>query len=360
MPQDSVASDPVIDNELSTSSSPGAESADTGTPQAGTTPDPATQPDGTSTAATAQADQATDDGNPGQQAAETTQETSAIPNLEKRFRDTQAWATRTNQEKAELQRQHQLLQQELQEMRQQYAGVKPEEVNEWRSSKALKPWDDGSPEHDTFLNLVSKAEFFDELAHGETDQAELQKLQQRMVRAIGPDGLKMLDAWKADVRQQERERRLNPKAFYQKLIREQAQPVVRETLQSSNQQYQQALQGKQAAESWMANKEVATPENVQKVLKYMNEHHMPFDVASAIVERDHFKSQVSNANKAKQSAEEKERLLQGNASGAVSRNPNASKHLNVGQHLKEKGITSSRSKIDELFDLERQGLLPPG
>lgn len=358
MPQDSIETEApdVIDT---TSSSPGTESVDAGTSHGEASPEATTQPDGTSTEAPANTDTATDDGNSGQQTAETT-ETSAAPNLEKRFKDTQAWATKTNQEKLELQRQFQELQQQFQEMRQQYAGVKPEEVNEWRSSKALKPWDDGSPEHSTFLNLVNKAEFFDELAQGETDPAELQKLQQRMVRAIGPDGLKMLDAWKADVRQQERERRLNPKAFYQKLIREQAQPVVRETLHESNERYQQAMRGKTDAERWIAeNKEVATDENRKKAGALMSQG-MSFEDAIARVERDHYRSQVSNAQKAKQSAEEKERLLQGNASGAVSRNPNASKKLNVAQHLKEKGITNSRSKIDELFDLDRQGLLPPG
>jgi len=356
MPDNSVETENT-NVTTTTDSSPGTETVDAGTSHVEASPEATTQPDGTSPETPAQADTVDGDGNPGQQAAET-QETSAVPNLEKRFKDTQAWATKTNQEKAELQRQFQELQQQFQEMRQQYAGVKPEEVNEWRSSKALKPWDDGSPDHQTFLNLVNKAEFFDELAQGESDPAELQKLQQRMVRAIGPDGLKMLDAWKADVRQQERERRLNPKAFYQKLIREQAQPVVRETLQHSNQQYQEGLRGRQDAEKWMANKEVATPENVNKVRELMEKSRMPFEVASAIVERDHYRSQVSNATKAKQSAEEKERLLQGNAAGAVSRNPSSGKRLDVAKHLKDKGI-SGRAVIDELMDLERQGLLPP-
>ncbi len=357
MPPDSLETE-TLDTTSTTDSSPDTETVDAGTSHGEASPEATTQPDGTSLDAPAQADPADGDGNPGQPVVET--ETSGAPAIpwEKRFKDTQSAYTRTSQEKQELERQFTELRQQFQEMRQQYADVKPEEVQEYRSSKALKPWDDGSPEHSTFLNLVSKAEFFDELAQGETDPAELQKLQQRMVRAIGEPGLMMLDAWKADVRQQERERRLNPKAFYQKLIREQAQPVVRETLQHSNQQYQEGLRGRQDAEKWMANKEVATPENVQKMLQLMDKSRMPFEVASAIVERDHFRSQVSNATKAKQSAEEKERLLQGNAAGAVSRNPSSSKRLDVTKHLKEKGI-SGRAMLDELMALEQQGLLPP-
>ena len=358
MPQDSVDSQ-TLDDTTSTDSSLTADPGSTEGSTESIPVDDSSSVGGTSTEAPAQADPATDDGSPGNQAAETT-ETSGVPAVpwEKRFKDTQSAYTRTTQENQALKQQFNELQQQIQEMRQQYAGVKPEEVTEWRNSKALKPWDEGSPENPSFLNLVSKAEFFDELAQGETDPAELQKLQQRMVRAIGPDGLKMLDAWKVDVRNQERERRLNPKAFYQKLIREQAQPVVRENLQQANQQYQEGLRGRQDAEKWMANKEVATPENVQKMLQLMDKSRMPFEVASAIVERDHYRSQVSNATKAKQSAEEKERLLQGNAAGAISRNPSSGKRLDVAKHMKDKGI-QGRSMVDELMNLERDGLLPP-
>ncbi len=357
MSEDSLETQAVTDSTIN-SSSPGSESVDAGTSHGEASPEATTQPDGNLTDATAQADPATESGNPGNQAAETA-ETSGAPAVpwEKRFKDTQSAYTRTTQENQALKQQFQQLQQEFQSMRQQYADVRPEEVQEYRSSKALKPWDEGSPDHSTFLNLVSKAEFFDELAEGETDPAELQKLQQRMVRAIGPDGLKMLDSWKVDVRQQERERRLNPKAFYQKMVREQAQPVIRESLQQSNQRYQQGLQGRQDAEKWMANKEVATPENQAKLLKLL-EQGEPFDIATAKVERDHYRSQVSNATKAKQSAEEKERLLQGNAAGAISRNPSSGKRLDVAKHMKDKGL-SGRALIDELFNLERDGLLPP-
>lgn len=277
--------------------------------------------------------------------------------FEKRFKDVQGWATKINQEKLELLRRFEEQQQQFREMQQRFAGIQPDEINQWRQSRAYKPWEPESPEHQEFLRLVDKAEFFDDLARGETDQNELKRLQSKMVNAIGERGLKMLEDWKADVRSQERERRLNPRAYYQKLIREQAQPVVRETLQTTNQEYQQALKGREAAQKWMANKEVATEGNIKTVLKYMNESGMPFEVASAIVERDHYKSKVSSADKARQSAEEKERLLQGNAAGAISRSPSSSKKVDVKQYLRDKGVTNSRQSIDELFDLDRQGLL---
>jgi hypothetical protein len=355
MPEDSVETE-IPDVTDTSSSSTGSESDSAGASHVDASQDASSPPAGTSPDAPAQAAHDSGEGDPGQQDAETKSTSGDDASFQKRYLDTRSAYNRTTQENQALKQQFTQLQQELHEMRQQFAGVKPEEVNDFRSSRALKPWDPQSPDHQSFKETVAQLRQHERVMARVTDPEMRKALNDAALEEFGPDRLKTIEAWRADVRNPEYERQLNPRAYLQKMIREESQPVVRETLQSSNQQYQQALQGKQAAESWMANKEVATQENVQKVLKYMSEHKMPFDVASAIVERDHFKSQVSNAHKAKQSAEEKERLLQGNASGAVSRNPSASKKLNVAQHLREKGI-SGRATIDELMNLDQQGLL---
>ncbi len=207
------------------------------------------------------------------------------------------------------------------------------------------------------MRLVDKAEAYEELIQGEEDPAEIQKLHVRMQRALGEKGIQTLNAWRADVRNQERERRLNPRAFYAKLIRQEAQPVVRETLQSTSQNYQQMIQARDQAQNWVkGNPEVATPDNIRAVLALM-EKGETFDKASAIVERDHYRTQVSNAKKMTASAEEKERLLQGNAAGGINRNPNAAKTIDVNKLRKDKGIKDSRGFTDMLFDLDKEGLL---
>jgi hypothetical protein len=354
----SVDTETEIANQSLTSPSSGTDSISTAEPSGASQQAETPSTQATSPADAAPAASSPSDGVASQNAGET-----GVPDgnpsdpFEKRWQDTRNWANEVHQANLELKRQHEQLQQQFQDIRQQYAGVKPDELEQWRQSRALKPWDEGSPEHQDFLRLVDKAEYFDDLARRVKDPQQLQQMQQLAAESIGPKGLEMLEAWKADVRNQERERRLNPRAYYQKLIREQAQPVVRETLQTTNQEYQKAIQGKEAAQKWMSNKEVATPQNIQTVLKYMQESGMPFEVASAIVERDHYRSRVSQADKVRQSAEEKERLLQGNAAGTVARNPNSSKKVDVKQYLKDKGVTNSRATIDELFELDKKGLL---
>jgi predicted phage tail protein len=174
---------------------------------------------------------------------------------------------------------------------------------------------------------------------------------------LGPEGLKTLREWRTDVAQQEWERRVNPTAFYRKLIAKEAQPVIQQSLQSVSQTYQSVQSAQQEVQKWMKdNSEVASPENIKAVLDFMGKGET-FAMASARVERDHYRSLISHANKAKQSAEEKERILQGNAAGPIARNPKSVKKVDVKAVAKERGVKNHREFADLLFELDEQGQL---
>jgi hypothetical protein len=277
-------------------------------------------------------------------------ETAAVPqaptiDYERQYKAVQGWSTKVQMENQELQRQLKELQQQFQSAQQKQSEPQP------------RPWDEGHAEHAQFLRLVDKAEYYDELIQGEDNPEIIKALQQKQLRVLGDQGVQMLRDWRDDVRRQERERRLNPKAFYSKIIRQEAQPVVQETLQSTSQNYQQMIQARDQAQKWIqGNPDVATPENIKAVIGMM-EKGVKFDEASAKVERDHYRNLVSNAKKMTASAEEKERLLQGNAAGAIHRNPNASRKVDVAKLRKDKGIQNGRQLIDELFDLDSKGML---
>jgi hypothetical protein len=264
---------------------------------------------------------------------------------EKQYRDVQGWATKVHQQNLELQRQMKALQEQFSAAQQKAA--KPES----------RPWDPEDPRHPQFRSLVERARYFDELLQGEQNPEIVKALQQRQHQILGAEGIKTLQEWREDVRRQEYERQLNPKAFYAKLIREQAQPVVQETLQSTSQHYEKLVQARDQAKSWIqGNPEVATQENIRAVIGMM-EKGISFEMAAAQVERDHYRNQVSTAKKMAASAGEKERLLQGNAAGGINRNPNASKRVDVGKVRKDKGIEDGRAFTDLLFELDKEGLL---
>lgn len=313
-----------------------------------TAPSTGSSPDAGSALADTQAGDGSQASLTGQSEAQAVPQTGQSDPFEKRYKDATAWATKVHQTNLELHKQMQELQQQFSAMREQQQQVVDPE---------LQPWDEGHKDHAAFLRLVDKAEYYDELIQGEENPDIVKALQAKQLRVLGEQGIGMLRAWRDDVRRQERERRLNPKAFYAKLIRQEAQPVVRETLQTTSANYQQIVAARDEAQKWVRdNPQVASKDNIQQVLKLM-ESGMPFNVASMAVEREHYRRIASNASKAQASAEEKERLLQGNAAGAVSRNPNAGKKVDVQQLRKDKGIRNGREFIDELFDLDKQGLL---
>ncbi len=338
-----------ISDDISGSSSvPGADNADAGSTQVDT---PQSDPSvGTSAeAGSAVADNPTVDGQQPSLAADTeTNKTVGVAQApqygEKQYKEVQGWATKLSQRNAELAAELKQLKSQLQERAQQEQQPKSQ------------PWDPEDPRHQDFLKLVDKADFYDEQMRGETDEAFITKLRQKQIASLGDEGVKLLQQWQQSVRAQERERRLNPQAFYRKLIRQESQPVVRETLQATNESYQRQVQAVNDVQQWMQQSDIATPDNKQAVIDLM-EKGMPFDIAKTAVEREHYRKLVSEAKKASASAGEKERLLQGNAAGVISRNPNASKRVDVAALRKEKGIQDGRQLTDMLFDLDKQGLL---
>lgn len=356
--QETLDSTGLVDNELSTSPDPVTDTGTSAASSDATPVAPTPTEQAPSPADSVDAEHTPGDGEASPKAGET-----GVPSgnpadpYQKRYQDVQGWATKVHQANLELKKQHEVLQRQIQEVQQSYAGVQPGEIEQWRQSRARPPWDPKSPEHQSFRETVSEARIHERLIQRTTDPAQREALQKLAMDELGPAKLKLLEDWRADVRQQEYERQLNPREYFRKIIQEDARPVVHETLQSADNDRQSAMRGRQEAEKWMANKEVATPENIQKVLKYMSESKMPFEVAAIVVEREHYKSRVSQADKVRQSAEEKERLLQGNAAGVISRNPSSSKKVDVKQYLKDKGVNNSRQAIDELFNLDHQGLL---
>jgi hypothetical protein len=289
---------------------------------------------------------------------ETTNETAkpAIDYKQRYADQLKSWQ-QENAERQRWQTQADTFQRELAELKKQYQGIQPQEIEKYRSQQQVPVWDEQSPGHQQFLELRRTYDLYERAMRSAPDDATKQWLGQQMSQEIGPEGAKVLREWQADYRRQEWERQNNPSAFYRKLIQKEAQPVIQQSLQNVSSTYQSVQSAQQEVQKWMTeSKEVATPENIKAVLGLM-EKGETFATAAARVERDHFRTLVSTAKKAQQSAEEKERLLQGNASGTIARNPNTAKKVDFKAVVKERGITNERDRIDLLFDLDNQGML---
>ncbi len=260
-------------------------------------------------------------------------------------------------EKERFQQQADAFQRELAELKKQFQGIQPQEVEQYRAQKQVPVWDESSSGHQQFLELRRTYDHYEQDMRSAPNDETRQWLSQQMSQKIGPEGAKVLREWQQDVRRQEWERQTNPQAFYRKLIQKEAQPVIQQQLQNVSQTYQSVQSAQQEATKWMKdNPEVATPQNIQAVLGLMDKG-ADFQTAADRVERDHYRSLVSTANKAKASAEEKERLLQGNAAGVIARNPNSAKKVDFKAVAKERGLMNERQRMDLLFELDQGGML---
>lgn len=260
-------------------------------------------------------------------------------------------------EKQALQQQAAQFQQELADLKRQFQGIQPQEIEKYRSQQQVPVWDETSPNHQQFLDLRRTYDYYERNMRAAPDDATRQWLSQQMGQELGAEGAKTLREWQVDVRRQEWERQTNPAAYYRKLIQKEAQPVIQQSLNNVSQTYQSVQSAQAEVQKWMKeNADIATPDNIRSILGLM-EKNESFSVAAARVERDHYRSLVSSANNAKQSAEEKERLLQGNAAGVIARNPNATKKVDFKAVAKERGAVNERQRMDLMFELDKQGLL---
>ncbi len=260
-------------------------------------------------------------------------------------------------EKQAIQAKLEELTQRYETQNKQYQGIQPQEIEQFRAQQKVPVWDETSPGHQQFLETRKTYEHYERKLNRAPDDATKQWLMQEMNQDISPEEAKTLREWKADVRRQEWERQTNPAAYYRKLIQKEAQPVIQDSLRNVSQTYQSVQSAQQEVQSWLKdNPEIASQANVKAVFDLMSKGET-FSVAAARVERDHFRSLVSTAHKAKASAEEKERLLQGNAAGTIARNPQTGKFVDYKQVAKEKGLTNERDRMDLLFELDGQGQL---
>lgn len=279
---------------------------------------------------------------------------------QKRFVNGQKSWKQDAEERDRFRQQAEQFQRELNELKNQYQGVRREDVEQFRASKKVQPWSKESPDHANFLDLRRTYEQYERQMRSAPDDATRQWLAQQMNQEISADEAKTLREWKADVRRQKWELENNPRDFYRDLIQREAQPVIQQHLQGVSQTYQSVQSAQNEVQKWMKdNQEVASPENIKSILGMM-EKGESFQIASARIERDHYRKQVSQAKNDKQSAEEKERLLQGNAAGVIARNPQTTKKVDPKAVAQERGIkvgAGDRRYIDLLLELDAEGRL---
>ncbi len=363
MPEETLASDSAT-SQTSTDSSASSDTSSVGSVTADTQSTAATSADTSTATDSAQADtQIADNAQVANTAGVETKSPDAQPEVDykARFAGAQKSWQQERADRERYQQQADQFQRELQALRNQFQGVQPQDIEQYRKTQELPVWDKRNPNHANFLELRRQYDHYEEDMRAAPDDATRQWLSQRMSQTIGPEGAKTLRSWRDHVRQREWARQTDPDSYYRELIQKEAQPVIQQQLQNVSQTYQSVQSAQAEVQKWMAdNKDVASPDNIKSILGMM-EKGATFEVASARVERDHFRSKVTAAAQDKASAEERQRLLEGNAAGTIARNPRTGRFVDPKAVAKERGLTSEADRIKLLFDLDQEGRLgPPG
>jgi len=359
MPEETLASDSAT-SQTSTDSSASSDTSSVGSVTADTQSTAATSAETSTATDSTQVDtQVADNAQAANVAGVETTSPNPQPEVDykARFAGAQKSWQQERADRERFQQQAEQFQRELQALKQQFQGIQPQEVEQYKQTRELPVWDKRNPNHQNFLELRRLYDHYEEDMRAAPDDATRQWLSQRMSQVIGPEGAKTLRTWRDHVRRREWERQNDPDSYYRELIQKEAQPVIQQQLQNVSQTYQSVQSAQQEVQKWMKeNAEVATPENIKQILGLM-EKGENFTTAAYRVERDYYRSQVLPAKQAKASAEEKERLLQGNAAGTIARNPNTAKKVDYKAVAKERGLTSEGDRIKLLFELDQQGLL---
>jgi len=323
--------------------------------------DPTPAADGASADIGAPAASQSESGQPGSLTTEDTQPSKQIEaTIEKRFKDTQASFHKERQQRQELERQHQTLQQQLAQYQQRLQGIDPQEFEKFRQSRQQVPvWNPKSPEHAKFKRAIQAAQMIEMQLQGIDDPQERAIATKYATRVLSDEDRRMLSEYRDHSRNVRLEMETDPDGYLESRFQRMFQEQIGSWQQNLASTYQQSTKAEADVKKWFdENKEVA--ETQREYLGKRLSEGVPWDIARLEAEKAHLLSKMSSANNAAKSAEEKERLLRGSASSVVSHDPKAPTAVDPIKVAKERGIDlSDRGRYYDLIrELQQSGQLP--
>ena len=263
----------------------------------------------------AQADSQTEAGSgsltPDTETKQPTYSQADFSNLEKRWKDTQSAYTKERQRALDLEKRHQALEQQWQEAQKK------------EQAKNLPEWNPQHPSNAQFKQLLARQ---DDLQRWYTQAKtpEEQAFVERTFNTEFPTEVAAkLKSYRDHLSNQSREFLTDPQAAVQRYIQEHVPQIVQSHMGQAAQSYQQTVQAQEAIKPWFSDKgnEAIIQSQGDWMYQELSKPGANWDYVRASAEARYFRSQVSGAQLAAASADEKERLLKSNASGVVASSP---------------------------------------
>jgi len=258
-----------------------------------------------------------------------TETRSANPDpYEKRYKDTQAAYTKERQRSIDLERKYQEIERRYQDQEKQQAAAK------------LPEWNPQHPNHANFQRVLERQRDL-ERWHAQAKTPEQQAAIAEIFNNEFPtDVATKIKAYRDHLSEQSRQFLVDPETAVQKYIQQMVPQIVQSHMGQAAQSYQQQEAARQEISPWFsdtANADVIKSQG-EWMMQQLSAPGANWDYVKASAEARYYKSQFSGSRIAVASAEEKERLLRGNAAGVVSNSPPGQKSQDLNKIAEKRGL----------------------
>ena len=270
---------------------------------------------------------------------------------------------RLSQEKKQLEAAHQQMQAKLQELEQKLSGVDLNQVREWREQreKSANPiWNPQHPEHGRFSQVHSTHQYYQRMFQRAQTDEQKQWVREQYETDLSVEDRKLIQQYQDHGRQELQRLQQDPAGYLQQYLDKRVDEKIKSFQEQTVGSYRTNLETKHQLETTLQKyPELNNPEDLQRAMKMVQEG-MDMSHALRDIRMEKLEQRLSGAEAKKRSVEEKERLLQGNAS--ISRDPAVKTNIDVYAEAKklakERGI-SLRNPFDSRFmrcieDVKRQ------
>ncbi len=282
-----------------------------------------------------------------------------LATYEKRVKDSQRAFQLERQRALDLERRTQGYEQQLRQMQEQFDGVNPDEVKQYRERSAAPVWSKKHPEHGKFQALQQQANFIEaSLRRCPTEKrAEMEEF---LWGQVGTEGINTLQSYREHLRTKQQEMLADPDSYFEEQFKRHFEPQINQWQGNVANTYEQSVQAEREVKDWFdkSPKEIWTGK--QDYIKERLNKGASWQQVQLELERDHYRTVASSADNAKRSAEEKERLLRGNAATTVAHDPKTSRSIDPMKIAKERGIDPANDMaayFDLLQELKRNNQL---
>lgn len=264
-------------------------------------------------------------------------------------------AQRLSREKKELESKVAEYQQQLQTFQQQFQGIDPRTVQEWKQQQqvaSLPVWHPKNPGAEAFNRALSIRDFYNSEYDAEADPEAKARILSRFHQRVPAQMRQQIQDFDEQQKQERLQMARDPQGYIQGQVKSLVQQEIDSFRDKTVRSYQETMNAQQELSGLQQQfPEMNNLENLQKIAALVRQG-IPTATAFHATRADVLSAQISQARTSKASADEKERLLTGRAT--ISRDAAVTPKVNIWDEAeklrKAQNIPSGDRRMMKIYD----------